>query len=740
MTKYFLIIVLSFFSGDIYAKNIYKCKKENGTLSYQKDPCVEDKRTIKEKIEQRRNGGSHNNPSEAELREYFEKNIDAFSIDLKTYNISVLKSKNWRVFKKVLGDDMLHLKYVAEDLGSEISLLMDYTLVQNNKIFNQAELNILLKQMGQKFLESSVQDAVYSEKMDINDGIGAIAIFTDKNLVNKSSYPPGEYLHTLKGLIYKNNFFIHFTLLTNDIESMNNIIALQSLSFGISIDKINANSQSSKKSEPVDEAFAAYLQGNKRESVAMFKNVTKLEPNNFDAWMGYCIALRDTNRLQSAFIACDKAMSLDPNNIEVYVSLINLYALSRVWEEGLEFIESVIKKAENPALIDSINNFGYFAMIDNDIKTADRAFHIAESLGDVSNKLKVDMSIIKYRKGDVAGAKLDIKNVLKSDPENKFAFAIDYKMSKNEELVFPYANQQPYMNIPDRLKRLGKEKNINQKPDSWVQKVFPVRGVGFIKVDVPENWYERIQITKTDESNDEISITLLDFETLTTIVIDIGKVGNDWGLEQINNQLTASLSIYFDKKNINLNPMADKKKGYFFPETKTNDDKYPLLVSAQQELKGNLSIKSLIMKKPMVNKINDKTQRIINSIVIDNLDKTPLQNIKPSVVKKSKSSANETELPSAPIGFSWVRMPEIMAAFLKPDEWFETDRKTKDTHTFALSKESVKTNGSFDTGLTIIAIDNVMDKYSYPPYTVALQMFEAIKASTSNTIITAKDI
>ena len=635
---------------------------------------------------------------------------------------------------------MLHLKYVAEDLGSEISLLMDYTLVQNNKIFNQAELNILLKQMGQKFLESSVQDAVYSEKMDINDGIGAIAIFTDKNLVNKSSYPPGEYLHTLKGLIYKNNFFIHFTLLTNDIESMNNIIALQSLSFGISIDKINANSQSSKKSEPVDEAFAAYLQGNKRESVAMFKNVTKLEPNNFDAWMGYCIALRDTNRLQSAFIACDKAMSLDPNNIEVYVSLINLYALSRVWEEGLEFIESVIKKAENPALIDSINNFGYFAMIDNDIKTADRAFHIAESLGDVSNKLKVDMSIIKYRKGDVAGAKLDIKNVLKSDPENKFAFAIDYKMSKNEELVFPYANQQPYMNIPDRLKRLGKEKNINQKPDSWVQKVFPVRGVGFIKVDVPENWYERIQITKTDESNDEISITLLDFETLTTIVIDIGKVGNDWGLEQINNQLTASLSIYFDKKNINLNPMADKKKGYFFPETKTNDDKYPLLVSAQQELKGNLSIKSLIMKKPMVNKINDKTQRIINSIVIDNLDKTPLQNIKPSVVKKSKSSANETELPSAPIGFSWVRMPEIMAAFLKPDEWFETDRKTKDTHTFALSKESVKTNGSFDTGLTIIAIDNVMDKYSYPPYTVALQMFEAIKASTSNTIITAKDI
>jgi len=52
----------------------------------------------------------------------------------------------------------------------------------------------------------------------------------------------------------------------------------------------------------------------------------------------------------------------------------------------------------------------------------------------------------------------------------------------------------------------------------------------------------------------------------------------------------------------------------------------------------------------------------------------------------------------------------------------------------------LETNGSFDTGLTVIAIDNVLDKSNYPPYTVALQMFEAIKASTSNTILTAKDI
>jgi uncharacterized protein YeaO (DUF488 family) len=169
--------------------------------------------------------------------------------------------------------------------------------------------------------------------------------------------------------------------------------------------------------------------------------------------------------------------------------------------------------------------------------------------------------------------------------------------------------------IPDRIKNLGVGKNINQKPDKWVKKIFPLKGVGKIMIEVPESWYERIQIIQTDSQNDEIGITLIDFASLAIITIDIGKVGKEWNNALIKKKLISSLSVFFEISDINLVKLKDDKDGYYFSEKVTKNE---LLhhVSAQHELRENISIKSLVTKRKKLKGDVVLTDRIIKSIEI----------------------------------------------------------------------------------------------------------------------------
>lgn len=612
----FLIILLSF---ELQA-TIYKCELESGTLSYQEQPCVEDNSIILENNEKVRalKEKKKNRLSDADLKNYLDKNVDSINIQFNNYELSVLKLNRWKVYKKVINNRALHLKFLDESPRSEISLLMDFLMVDPNEMLTQEELKNNLIKMGQKFLESSTQKKVTPVTVEVTDGIGVISIFTDANLVGKNSYPPGEYLHTIKGLIFKNNFLIHATLLSNDLESVNQIMALQSLISGIQIEK--SNNPSVKKStsiDPLDKPFNNYYNGNKRESVAMFENVLTDHPENFKAWMGYCLALRDTNRLQSAFIACDKALSFDPKNIEVHVSLLNLYSKARVWKQGLQFIKNFIPQSNNGSLLNAINNFGYYALQEKDLDTAMSAFNEVKKRGGDSIKLDVDIAIVQHLKGNSSEAMLLLLGALSKNPDDVFANTILNTILEKKPLVAEYANTEPYVVIPDRINVLGIEKNKNQKPDKWVEKIFPLKGVGKINIDVPENWYERTQIIETDIQSDEIGITLLDFVSLTSITIDIGKVGKEWNKKLIKKKLTSSLSIFFDSSDINLVALDDDKQGYYFPE-KTTKDKLPYHISAQQELRGNIAIKSLVTKTKKHKSDIVLTDRIIKSIEIVN--------------------------------------------------------------------------------------------------------------------------
>jgi hypothetical protein len=58
-------------------------------------------------------------------------------------------------------------------------------------------------------------------------------------------------------------------------------------------------------------------------------------------------------------------------------------------------------------------------------------------------------------------------------------------------------------------------------------------------------------------------------------------------------------------------------------------------------------------------------------------------------------------LPKAPSGFTWQEVPELKAAFLKPDGWFFKREDSKGTLAYFVTQEDLATNGQFDTGLTV---------------------------------------
>jgi hypothetical protein len=59
------------------------------------------------------------------------------------------------------------------------------------------------------------------------------------------------------------------------------------------------------------------------------------------------------------------------------------------------------------------------------------------------------------------------------------------------------------------------------------------------------------------------------------------------------------------------------------------------------------------------------------------------------------------DLPKPPSGFTWQEIPELKAAFLKPEGWFFKRETDKGTQAYFITKESINGNGRFDTGLTV---------------------------------------
>jgi hypothetical protein len=58
------------------------------------------------------------------------------------------------------------------------------------------------------------------------------------------------------------------------------------------------------------------------------------------------------------------------------------------------------------------------------------------------------------------------------------------------------------------------------------------------------------------------------------------------------------------------------------------------------------------------------------------------------------------ELPPLPSGFTWQEVPELKAAFLRPNDWFFKREESKGTLAYFI-QENIDVNGEFQTGLAI---------------------------------------
>ncbi len=59
------------------------------------------------------------------------------------------------------------------------------------------------------------------------------------------------------------------------------------------------------------------------------------------------------------------------------------------------------------------------------------------------------------------------------------------------------------------------------------------------------------------------------------------------------------------------------------------------------------------------------------------------------------------DLPAPPSGFTWQPIPELKAAFLRPEGWFFKRKEQKGTLAYFITKEDITKTGEFQTGLTI---------------------------------------
>ena len=103
-------------------------------------------------------------------------------------------------------------------------------------------------------------------------------------------------------------------------------------------------------------------------------------------------------------------------------------------------------------------------------------------------------------------------------------------------------------------------------------------------------------------------------------------------------------------------------------------------------------------------------------------------------------STNETALPEAPAGYRWERFVEVQSAFLCPVGWHRVHRAGFSSHSYALSAESVEDAGSFETGMTLQVIKDLMKNKGMPPSVFAIEMTQLALNKPENSRISSEDL
>lgn len=85
------------------------------------------------------------------------------------------------------------------------------------------------------------------------------------------------------------------------------------------------------------------------------------------------------------------------------------------------------------------------------------------------------------------------------------------------------------------------------------------------------------------------------------------------------------------------------------------------------------------------------------------------------------------DLPAPPAGYAWYEVPEIKAAFLKPDGWHAMSMVKNQVHGVFITKEALMPPARFDTGMTVNVIQNIRERHGVTPSQFAQLMREAAR-------------
>lgn len=91
-----------------------------------------------------------------------------------------------------------------------------------------------------------------------------------------------------------------------------------------------------------------------------------------------------------------------------------------------------------------------------------------------------------------------------------------------------------------------------------------------------------------------------------------------------------------------------------------------------------------------------------------------------------------SNLPPEPKGFSWRSVKSLQAAFLVPEQWFVKEEAKGETSALFITKESIKAQGSFQTGFSVNAIRRFAHTSGVSPSIYATQWIQKMTQSSES--------
>ena len=229
--KIFLFLTLLISNGfSKEPKQIHRCIMENGTISYQEQSCKKAKSNKKDNIKKSINSA----PSYMSSIQY--KSISEISSDnnssqiiyetVKNYQISLKALLNWKIFKKVYDNKFLHFRFLDYDISLKIVFIYP-----DNKQFTEQELIELLQLSASRYVKGSREKAINLNIFNLSSGKAITTTLTNSKAIK-------DYKMVTKGIIFKSNWLIQFTLLSNYTNSNSYKFAMDSLLTNLTLRKL----------------------------------------------------------------------------------------------------------------------------------------------------------------------------------------------------------------------------------------------------------------------------------------------------------------------------------------------------------------------------------------------------------------------------------------------------------------------------------------------------------------------